>query len=123
MAGGCCLVCGCGVFEKGCDVSADETNLQFALAVMLPDKVGRITSPIAGGGCFIWRETGKVVTDESWLHICWLIEQGMTGKERVTYMIELWHICSTNPDGFAVISAPWQLRAQAICKVRGVNLV
>lgn len=101
------------------------------MAKMLPEKIeihdynSQISHP-----CFMWSqstiESGQIKGTE-WLHVCWLIENAMPAKEHILYCQDaLPRECgikgTDGGHGFVYPqTASWQLRARAICKIKGVE--
>lgn len=94
-----------------------ETELQLALAKMLPEKIEvTFENKIVGNPnaerswYFTWldRPAKQSVQDTEWLHVCWLIEETLTTKEALEYYDR--QISSHH--------ASWQQRAEAIIKVK-----
>jgi hypothetical protein len=79
---------------------------------------------------------GQKILDTEWLHVCWLVEQGLDEAARMPWLkfnVELWKIvCPENkPDGLTEIAygsplhiwrathATWQQRTAALKAVKG----
>jgi hypothetical protein len=126
-----------------------DQELQLALAKMLPEKIelaaeyanedGTIT-----GRAFQWKypavfdleKIGQQVTSREWPHVCWLVEQELRYKgdqfQWLEYSRQLWKViwnreptendnaCSGLAWNF--MNASWQQRAEALCKVKGVEV-
>lgn len=75
--------------------------------------------------------------DSEWMHVCWLVEQGLNGKQRSDYSNELYCLLPADenhgplfenengediltPSQFMQIHASWQLRATALCRVKNL---
>ena len=91
-----------------------DTELQISLAKMLPEMIKQSES-IPGN--FLWRfdcGAGARVLATEWLHVCWLVEQTLG---------ELWPVYYTHfmEIGGIAIHASWQQRAEALCKVKGIQ--
>jgi len=109
-----------------------DTELQLALAKMLPEKLElryeqgfeeetgthyNIGLPFV---CWVLceQDSGKV-RDTEWLHICWLVEQSLSPMD---YSDFLRAFEKTNGYGLRIkMSASWQQRAEALCKVKGIQ--
>lgn len=106
-----------------------DLQLQIELAKLLPEKINIFKESKQYGheGSINWKHTGLEVHEEEWLHVCWLIEQGMDDGEAVQYVAVL-HGLSNEfgkrhyPVGWPNIHASWQQRARAILKVKGVTV-
>jgi len=71
-----------------------DLELQLALAKLMPEVLGIET---AGSDTFVsWRDSGDVVREKEWLHVCWLV--------RVKYVLPLAVGCNE----------PWQDQAKHI---------
>lgn len=102
-----------------------DQQLQLALAKMLPETL----IPAVTAGKFWWngnqrqRIVGCEIINTEWLHVCWLVEQTLSDEQRDVYIISL----MTDVDGTRYmnrgVSATWQQRALALCKVKGVEIV
>lgn len=112
-----------------------DQQLQLALAKMLPEHLHidelnhevywKDGSPFARD----WDETkfGEVLTTE-WLHVCWLAEQqvirSLAADRR--YIHELCKLAEPANTIYtparATACASWQQRAEALCKVKGIEL-
>ena len=104
-----------------------EQKLKLALARMLPDKL-TICFDATTTLSFAWvvRENHNVqnlsiVRDTEWLHICWLVEQTFDEEQFCDFHTYLWDQADNYEQRCrGSVSASWQLRAQAICKVKGI---
>lgn len=105
----------------------NEHKLKLALAGMLPEKI----EYRVGGDCelpddtvfFFWVNLYEI-RDTEWLHICWLVEQMLTGEECLRYADELNRAtkCFKHITPVIMCIAPWPQRAQALAKVKGVEV-
>jgi len=103
----------------------NDDNLKLALAKMLPEKIiiaGGVNVPRWKAEQSQWR-----ILDTEWLHVCWLVEQGLSIRlpaiphqesERTRYVDLLNEACGSK--GCCI--ATWQQRAQALCKVKGIEV-
>ncbi len=114
-----------------------DQRLQLALAKMLPEKL----IPAAKAGKYWWngnprnRIIGCEILDTEWLHVCWLVEQGLNDKESVEFAKVFCDECekqftqeqkrslSDHTIFYRLLSASWQQRTIALCKVKGVEIV
>lgn len=104
-----------------------DTQLKQALAKMLPK-----THTYTGGDIY---HLGKSETpynrvlDTELLHLCWLVEEMLTQKEREQYGFELAQIVKANlsvssgDEWFMLAHATWQQRTIALAKVKGIEIV
>lgn len=116
-------------------MSDHEQKLQLALAKLIPEVISiseeSVTFPYRR---FFWTDhvprSDQRVTQNEWLHICWLIEQGMTDEEWMNYKPVLQDAAGSitkdlmgfvNHNTKRTWSASWPQRAEAICKVKGVD--
>lgn len=91
---------------------------------MLPHVVFLYTG--GDGNTLHWSETDRKVLDTELLHICWLINDQLTTKERLQYNSELMEYGNAKDNGrFALnggFNAPWQARTIALAKVKGITI-
>ena len=104
-----------------------DDKLKLALAKMLPEvKIKYIPNAEIYEYSFMWNPTGQYgrgLHDTELLHVCWLVEQTLNQNETFDYRQELqdafsFSIHSVTP----AVSASWQQRAQALAKVKGVEV-
>jgi hypothetical protein len=93
------------------DSAMTDKELKTLLAAMLPEKLD--SYPNAG---LWWIDTQRGVQETEWLHVCWLVEQGLDQDTYYKYEKLMDEIVPA----FRLTSASWQQRASALCKVRGV---
>lgn len=95
-----------------------DLELQIELAKLVPERLEIINKAV------FWKDTpfsqGDLVQDTEWLHVCWLIERGMTDGVHDQFTDIIYHIDSRIERG---ISASWQQRARAILKVKGKEVM
>lgn len=115
-------------------------QLQLALAKMLPETLRGYNDCVCwltGGGSSTphWVARNHPVEDTEWLHICWLVEQTLTAKQEEVYVERLSGLImegvysdedarywKSNLDSMrATYRASWQQRAEALCKVKGIE--
>jgi hypothetical protein len=115
-------------------MTTQPTNqeLKLALAKMLPEKLWLNTTRRSDGYCFCW--TGKresltgydeEIKETELLHVCWLVEEGLSSGEQFTYRQKLGHlVIEERKCGWtkAICHATWQQRAIALCKVKGIKI-
>lgn len=104
-----------------------DRELQLKLAAMLQEKI-EVTPNL-----FYWKNEYGVAVDlvrnTEWLHVVWLIEQGMSYEQRVLYVCAIIEAqqsgFKSNPKTyvgklgcFALINASWQQRAAALIAVK-----
>jgi hypothetical protein len=107
-----------------------DQQLKQALAKMLPETVGTIHHRTATGEgyytgqlSFYWKHNGSCVLDTELLHLCWLVEEGLSYKQQEGYS-ELLFLMDEDKDWmFIVAHATWQQRTIALAKVKGVEIV
>jgi|SRR6185503_16552791 len=110
-----------------------DQELKILLAAMLPEKVYVHDNQVFWNqGQPYDEEVCLPVIETEWLHLCWLVEQTLSQQEHDTF--RAW-LCVTigqkkvihgedNPNKIAAhnerkyISASWQQRGLALCKVR-----
>lgn len=108
-------------------MTTDESKLKLALAKMLPSVI-EIETPSymtlegwhEGEPYVSWQNSHKGIKDSELLHICSLIESTLTEQERDDYYYSGLH--QKDEDHSWTVSAPWQLRAEKLAKVKGVEL-
>lgn len=103
-----------------------DQELKIELANMLPDKLIFVDAPDCEG--FFWSPADgskineewldgllRPVLDTEWLHVCWLVEQGLSCEEGQRFAMRL-------IEDTTAINTPhsfnWQQRAEALCKVK-----
>lgn len=94
-----------------------DHELQLALAKMLPEQI-RISKRHG----LVWIKENAKVEETEMLHICWLIEQGLTPKQREKYIDAI-----LAPDDeripykelWTYLHASWQQRAAALIATKG----
>lgn len=101
----------------------NEQSLKLALARMLPEKIllkeyvckCKYCSEFFPKGTidFYWIEGESLIKETEWLHICHLIEVGMTKKEWELYN----RLIDLTKQGIT-----WPQRATAICECKGVKI-
>lgn len=112
-----------------------DLQLQLALAKMLPEKIRVreykckcdwcIENYPDGSTDFYWEESR--IKDTEWLHICWLVEQTLNDTIHEKFRAHL-SILTSNPfpsskDKYRhYTTASWQQRAQALCKVKEIEI-
>lgn len=121
-------------------LTENETNrdqkLRLALAKMLPDRI-TLEQPTPDPECaeaFFWTNPGGFVIretlDTEWLHVCWLVERGFihtSDSLQGGYFMALRDIVyKTKHSGIsielAMICSSWEQRAEALCKVKGIDI-
>jgi hypothetical protein len=100
-----------------------DTQLKQALAKMLPKQCLKFSS-----GYLYWTNNKAtldgscVVLDTELLHLCWLVEESLSDKERMEYACVLANVGKYNFHA-DMLSATWQQRVVALAKVKGVEIV
>lgn len=103
----------------------NEHKLKIALARMLPDKI--FIKDDGGGQFSLYWHGGRQHTIHSWwdkisdtelLHICWLVEQTLSGDEYTHFLLHLHKMTNS----VRTTSATFEKRAQALAKVKGVEV-
>jgi hypothetical protein len=95
--------------------TATDIQLKHALAKMLPEKVYMNTN----GGQMYHRLDGEPqpkVLDTELLHLCWLAEKAISGKEQ--YLT--WEDILSHTGG---LSATWQQRTIALSRTLDIKIV
>jgi len=110
-------------------MTIEESKLQLFLAHQLPDVLD-YNAQMASRGLpdFKWKHSNKSdmfddwfsVTDQEWLHICHLIEASLAADERDDYYYT--HLHKKDEDHSWTVSAPWQLRAEMLARVKGIEI-
>ncbi len=102
-----------------------DDKLKAALAKMLPDTLLLTDHEglkwIRGGDKF---NTYGSIQDTELLHVCHLIEQGLSDDDHYNFRVELWALTEA-PGELAnrnYPSATWQQRTIALAKVKGIEL-
>lgn len=107
-----------------------DQQLQLALVKMLPEKIEyderfeRFHWKTDNGNGVIWPE----IQFTEWLHVCHLVERDIkiiSLDERDKYLQVLASITQEGrmaTVGWTNTTATWQQRAQALCKVKGIEL-
>jgi len=102
-----------------------DQQLQLALAKMLPKELVEKDNEVLGWH-IAWRGNApnSKVRESEWLHVCWLVEQEFVSiKQQDNYRDELCEIFyKHNPQHTQICSASWQQRAEALCKVKGIEI-
>ncbi len=122
-----------------------DEQLKRALVRLLPDKIKFIPAPKVWDAetqnKFVWLNKFDTcyckVVETEWLHVCHLIEQGMSEVDKLTFTDNLIHLLNAYVyDGgyyqgegelnlgeiFKVVNATWQQRALAIIAVKGIEV-
>lgn len=98
-----------------------DDQLKQLLAKMLPETVA-----FNDMGSFIWtsRCDTRQVLETELLHICSLVEDGLTERDRPIYAARLHpkQIHHHLQSDFLVLHATWQQRTAALAGVKGVTL-
>lgn len=97
----------------------EDQKLRLALAKMLPNRIGFT------GSHFYWCEVtpdASRIQDTEWLHICWLVEQAFSVDEAREYHKQLQVVGQHMPYNAWLWNCSWQQRAQALCKVKGIDI-
>ena len=98
-----------------------DNKLKLALAKMLPNLLCQ-----SGHGSVSWYQSPDLVNgiskmprqvhETEWLYVCWLVEQTLNKSEKNIYRS---YFIGDNEHS---ISASWQQRAQALAKVKGIEV-
>lgn len=110
-------------------------QLQRALAKMSPEKIcwqeftnTKASVPSKTIPLFQWGEEFDIeeetIKDSEWLHICFLIEESLSEKEKEQYATNLyWSIKNLTGSDFdlSIAHVAWQTRAINLCKTKGIN--
>ena len=110
-------------------------QLKLALARMLPEKI-QIFKPLDQRPAFFaWYDeegdTSNYINDTEWLHVCWLVEQTLDKTQQLHYIERLvwmldpndaWPEVLTVSKGWFFLNATWQQRAEALCRVKGIEI-
>ena len=95
-----------------------DQELQLMLASYLQNKIEIYEQQhgLDPRWCFFWKDgMGRQIADESWLHVCWLIEQKMPDEvygHMMDYLAEA--MVTKKCQCPRMTSASWQQRARAI---------
>lgn len=108
-----------------------DQKLKLALAQLLPNaiEIHDYTSGISHP-CFMWSPSRLIehgqIKDTEWLHVCNIIEYGMTPDEYCEFDTELWvaehERTDTSGGNEQYASSSWQQRAQVILRVKEVKI-
>ncbi len=96
----------------------NDTQLKQALAKMLPDGLLRWSIPHK---CYVWIEQNAVVENTELLHLCWMVKISLTTEQRWPDYYDA-IAQEVDYDQPAIMSATWQQRVIALCKVKGMEL-
>lgn len=113
-----------------------DTQLKQALAKMLPEKILWNTQELLwiDKKTGFWSNVAGRVLDTELLHLCWLVEEGLT-PDQENQLGELYRIEAkcVGPlggkyliNGFGIVSIAklkWRQRVIALAKVKGVEIV
>lgn len=109
-------------------MTPDEQKLKLALAKMLPDKIQWVTHENNKLDYAKWRNAGAIadIKETEWLHVCHLIEKSLNESPYLIFEQKLEKLVrdvfeSEHHRDFTTTSATWQLRATALCKVKGIT--
>jgi hypothetical protein len=104
----------------------NDTELKQMLAKMLPGSVAWVAAtrwnnhdPVT----FLlrWENNARVaVLDTELLHLCSLVEDGLTDKEMKQYIIKVFPWSASWARGKQVVCLTWQERTAALAKVKGI---
>jgi len=114
----------------------NEQQLKLALAKMLPEKICLGQGAAVGETLFYWHnseteyrgpeqdEVLPQIRDTELLHVCWLVEETLDKDQArdYTYLISNFDEAKVAADWYPW-HTPWQRRAEALAKVKGINLV
>ncbi len=93
----------------------NDQELKLALCGMLPAMLYEIE--MTSGSIVRWNDTvnrnHETVKRTEWLHICWLVEQGLSYEQQGEYRYQLLQLGS-----YECLRASWQQRATALIKVK-----
>lgn len=122
-------------------MNTNDSLLKLAMARLLPERIKIYNNPSTRVTTFFWIEPGspRSVIETEWLYIVNLVEQGLHTNDQVDYIRELEQsfrreeniYFGEKPEKkfplnefgrFAVVSAIFNQRALAICKVKGIEL-
>jgi hypothetical protein len=103
-----------------------DDQLKTALAKMLPERVlwNDIELVWIDKKSGFWSHVAGKVLDTELLHVCHLIEQGLSCVEQCSY-VELLHPPKTQSyvlSDWVVLHSTWQQRTIALAKVKGIEL-
>lgn len=113
-----------------------DQQLQLALVRMLPEKIShREWESFGSDGTalnhsFFWKDKTNtcdcLVIATEWIHVCALIEQRLSEQEQNHYTTRL-IFDRIGPDNtnlvvWEALTASWQQRAEALCKVKGIAI-
>lgn len=101
----------------------NDTQLQLALAKMLPEKIKiRLLDGVVTIHWIVANSISSEIKGTEWLHVCWLVEQELSRNDHDHFLRALQIVTTEEPNWFrACTSASWQQRALALCKVKGIN--
>jgi len=96
-----------------------DNELRALLAKILPETIAQHAC-----GKYYWIGSANgFVLDTELLHLCSLVEAGLTEKEVLKYIDALHEVCGAHVQPSAVpIFATWQQRTRALAEVLGVTL-
>jgi hypothetical protein len=108
-----------------------DQQLKQALAKILPERLHLCKREDATGIGLYWQAYHKEVLDTELLHLCWLVETSLTRRDEyypyMNYLNE--SCCMEGCDAGTIygregnrISATWQQRVIALCKVKGITI-
>jgi hypothetical protein len=106
-----------------------DQELKTLLAAMLPGKVQIYNNPSTKLPVVFWKGDIKFpdsIKETEWLHVCWLVEQGLDARSHMAFEKHLETIVApTITQNQRTIrgnqvSASWQQHGLALCKVKGV---
>ena len=114
-----------------------DQELQIALAKMLPEKIEWVVISIKSIASFAyWKDNNTQILDTEWLYVSWLVEQTLDAADfevspAAIYQETLWLLVNPGTsyerafDDVGLLknytSASWQQRAEALCKVKGIQ--
>ncbi len=97
-----------------------DNQLKAVLAKMLPEKIDKVNGAIA------WRDTLYEISTSELLHVCHLIEQGLSDSDHADFSLVLYDgafvEATKNFDARSIYSPTWQQRTTALAKVKGIEL-
>lgn len=114
-----------------------DHQLQLALAKIAPNILREMYGTEGENLHFEWQipeRRTRVIQDTEWLHVCWLVEQGLSDTEHEVHRVALWSLVEES-DGLERVtqyerannrsycSTSWQQRALTLAKVKGVEVV
>lgn len=104
----------------------NKPELKLAMAKLLPELVR--TNDYGGYGTTIWKETNHEVLETEWLYIMQLVEQRLDNTEWDKYQATLhtqakpMYKLLNDVVRYGEISATFNQRATAMCKVKGITV-